>query len=391
MSGSGRCIALDGRALTGRFTGDRTYWRCLIPALARQEPGLTFRVYTRNPPPTRDLPDLPNLSVHVLPAASERLWTALTFPLAARRDGADLLHVQYTIPPPRLAQRPIVTTVHDISFRLFPEWFPRRHRALLNATVPPSMRRAARVITDSESSRQDILRAYRLADDRVVAIPLGVPEEFLAHRLAAERDDPGRGRSRRYVREKYGLDREFILAVGVLQPRKNLHTLADAFGRAYSDGGRPLLAFIGKSGWGTQQEALRAAAARSGGAAAASAIRFTGYVPDEDLPQLYRACAVFVHPALYEGFGIPPLEALACGAPTVVSDAPAMPEVVGEAALIVPARDVAAWAAALLRVLKEPDLVRRLAECGPLRAERFSWEKTARHTAAVYREALSGD
>lgn len=381
-------IALDGRALTGRYTGDRTYWKNLIFALTQIDSENTYLIYSRTPIPPGELPEAPNLKPRVVEARNDRLWTLYALPRALRQDRADLVHVQYTAPLAMFCPCPIVTTVHDISFRLYPEWFPRKHRVLMNLTVPASMRRAAYVITDSESSRQDILRTYPLAESKVVAIPLGLPEGFAI--CAGESQEPEeQERARCLVKERYGVEKPFLLAVGVLQPRKNLETLAAAFGQLKSRHPLPhVLALVGKPGWLTQQEALRAVAVREGGEKAGEAVLFPGYVPDEDLPIWYRACAAFAHPALYEGFGFPPLEALACGAPALVSDAPAMPEVVGDAALIVSARDVDAWASALYALLTDETLRTALRERGPLRAARFSWNTTAQKTVAVYRAAV---
>jgi glycosyltransferase involved in cell wall biosynthesis len=239
------------------------------------------------------------------------------------------------------------------------------------------MRRAARVLTVSESSREDILRVYKLPPEKVVATPLGLPGGFAP---CAEKETV-----RQEVKERYGLAEPFLLAVGVLQPRKNLPMLAEAFGRMKAKTGLPhTLVFVGKMGWQDGQEALLAAATRGGGKSAAEAVRFPGYVPDADVPTLYQACAAFAHPALYEGFGLPPLEAMACAAPVIVSNAPAMPEVVGDAALLVPPTDVDAWAEMLARVLTDAQLQRDLSERGPRRAALFSWDDTAQKTLAVY-------
>ncbi|MCW3098473.1 MAG: hypothetical protein JWL77_4091 [Chthonomonadaceae bacterium] len=374
-------VAIDGRTLTGRFTGDRTYWRSLLRTMPSLAPEDTFLVYSRSPISAGELPDLPNLECRVIEARNERLWTLTALPAAARQDRADLIHVQYTIPPRRLCPCPVVTTVHDISFRLYPHWFPLKHRLLMNLTVPPSMRQADTVITDSESSRADILRIYKLPERKVIAIPLGLPEGF------GTGTDPEL--ARKFVAEKYGLTEPFLLAVGVMQPRKNLRMLARAFGQAKKRFNIPqTLAFVGKAGWGTEENALRDEAEAGGGDVAVRAIRFPGYVDDADLPLLYRACVALAHPALYEGFGFPPLEAMACGTPVVVSDRPALPEVVGEAAFVVPATDTEAWAEALFRIVDDVALRRDLALRGPLRAARFSWETTARRTLEVYRTAL---
>lgn len=372
-------IAIDGRALTGRFTGDRTYWRNLLHALPDGGEDWEYLVYSRTPIPPEELPDNPRVRARLIAAASDRLWTLFALPMALRRDRADLVHVQYTTPPRGLCPCPVVTTVHDISFRLYPQWFPRKDRMLLNLTVPLSMRRAGRVITDSESSRKDMLRIYNLPAEKLVAIPLGLPAGFDSSK--SERDFA--------VLRKYGIKVPFILAVGVMQPRKNLKMLAEAFGRAHRASALPHnLVIAGKAGWGTEQDALRNSAARAGGVGAAEAVHFPGYVEDEDLPALYRACSVFAYPSLYEGFGLPPLEAMACGAPVLVSDAPALPEVVGDAAHIVPATDIQAWADTICKVLTDAAMRDRLAAAGSARAAAFSWKTTAALTRQVYCSAI---
>ncbi len=391
-------IGIDGRALTGNFTGDRTYWRSLLHALLKRETDDTFVVYSRAPIDPSALPASPALSLQTVPAANDRVWTLLALPRALRRDQIDLVHVQYTAPPARLCPCPIVTTVHDISFRLFPQWFPARHRLLLNLTVPLAMRQAARVITDSESSRRDILRVYALPPAKIAAIPLGLPDGFstpdplpasatLQPALTMQAvQEIARGEAN----QRFGLDGPFFLAVGVLQPRKNLRLLAEAFGRARRAHGLPhRLVIVGKAGWGTEPDALRDAARRGGGTEAADALTFPGYVADDDLPILYRACDAFAYPSLYEGFGLPPLEAMACGAPVVVSDAPAMPEVVGDAALIVAAQDVEAWAAALARIVQDAPLRQALRERGLARVRQFTWQETAARTHAIYQAACN--
>lgn len=291
------------------------------------------------------------------------------FPDAANADGADVAHVQYTVPT-RL-EMPVVTTVHDISFRLMPRLFPLKHRLLLNLTVPPSMRRAARVITVSESSRRDILRVYRLPAEKVVAIP-NAADEWLQPMARTEAEA--------LLRQHYAVETPFVLMVGVLQPRKNLPLAVQAFAQAVLPGKLPhRLVVVGKPGWGMQ--ALQQAMVRWG---VSERTLLTGYVPDEHLPAFYSAAEALMYPSLYEGFGLPPLEAMQCGCPVLVSDIPVMHEVVGEAGMLLAPQDPVVWAQALHTVLTNDWVRQQMRERGFRQAARFSWEETARRTLAVY-------
>lgn len=380
-------IALDARALTGPFTGDRTYWRNLIRSLAETDTHNEYILYSRKGIPEEDIPTQNNFSHRLLPSHSDRTWTLIELPRALRRDNADLVHVQYTSPPKALCPCPVVTTVHDISFRLYPQWFPVKDRFLMNLTVPISMRAANCVITDSECSRRDIQRIYHIAEDRLFSIPLGLSRgmEDTSH---ASHDELQR-RARCLIAGRYGIDQPFILALGVLQPRKNLEMLAASYGKLKQKYGVPhLLVLVGKAGWLTARESILNAAKISGGDVARDGVMFPGYVPDEELPAWYRACSVFAHPALYEGFGITPLEAMACGAPVLVSNAPALSEVVGDCALVASATDPDAWSEALYRLLSDKNLTDLLVQRGPVRAAMFSWSTTAAKTSEVYRLAV---
>ncbi len=381
-------IAIDGRTLTGRFTGDRTYWRNLIRALLKLDTETEYHIYTRLPLPEGELPTAPNLFLHHLPAKSDRLWLFWTFPMALRKAPPNVVHVQYTVPFRILCPYPLVTTIHDISFRLHPEWFERKDRFLMNLTVPPSMRRAERVLTVSETSRQQILETYPLPPEKVIATPLGVSEEFFLSEAEAKLSPTDlRSAAKAEVTVKFGITTPFVLAVGVLQPRKNLPLLAEAFGRAKIKYNLPhKLVLTGKIGWGAQSEALQAAWKRSG--ASEEALVLTGYVEDADVPLLMRACDVFAHPALFEGFGLPVVEAMTCGAPVVVSEAPPMPEIAGSAALRFEGGSVEAWTEGLATVLLSEEIREELSAKGREHTKQFTWERMASGVLDAYRSAL---
>ena len=367
-------VGIDGRTVTGRFTGDRTYWlnmlRSLTALTGRDE---SYCVYSRLPIPAETIPAHPQWKIESLSAVNDRLWTMFAFPSALRRDGAEVAHTQYTIPIHTPC--PTITSVHDISFRLYPSWFPKKHRLLLNLAVPGAMRRAARIITLSESSRRDIIRIYGIPPEKIHAIHLAAGPEYqpIPKEIA-----------RAAVNERYGLNDPYVIAVGVLQPRKNLALLLEAFAIAKR---RAKLAhrlvITGKAGW--DYENLGVLAGRLG---ITESVQFTGYVADEDLPHLYSAAEVLAFPSLYEGFGLPPLEAMACGTPALVSDAPAMPEVAGDGAWVLPVMSPVAWADAIAALCTDSELRRSWAQRGIRRAAQFSWERTAAQTKKVYEEAL---
>jgi glycosyltransferase involved in cell wall biosynthesis len=369
-------IGIDGRALTGRYTGDRTYWLNLLRAMAAElSDGTELRVYSRLPIPPDALPNLPNITARQVPATNDRLWTLYAFGRALKRDAVDIAHTQYTTP--LVAPCPIVTTVHDISFRLYPEWFPRRHRTLLNLTVPGAMRRAAHVITDSEGSRRDILRVYRLPQNQVSCVHLAAAPEFTPLEVSA---------ARAAIQGRLKFEGPYLLSVGVLQPRKNLPLLLEGFARALRSADFPhRLVLTGKRGW--EVEDLHRLVQRL---QITDRVVWTDYVEDAELPALYNCADALAYPSLYEGFGLPPLEAMACGTPVLVSNAPAMPEIAGDAALILPVMDAVAWGGAIARVLTDSSCRAELRRAGLARAALFTWRDTALKTLEIYRRCLEG-
>lgn len=368
-------IAIDAHMVGTHETGNETYIRGLIQGLRAVDAGNEYLLYTTDPGLLPTALTGENFRPRRIAPGSNIPRLGYAMPRAAWHDRLDLLHVTYTLPP--LLRCRSVVAVHDISYVFFPEAFSPRDRFLLSMTVPLSMRRASRVVTLSEATRRDIIRHYKVPGRQVVAIPLAAEEHF-----RPVRDDATLAR----VRAQYGLPERYILAVGNLQPRKNLGRLIEAFAALRRDGRiAHRLALVGKGLWkesevfgtirehGLQEEVIA-----------------TGYIPDADLPAIYSGADAFVYPSLYEGFGLPPVEAMACGAPVITSNTSALPEVVGDAAITVTPTDTGAIAAALERVLGDEGLRRELRARGYERVARFTWRETARRTLAVYEAALAG-
>ena len=379
-------VGIDARTLSGRFTGDRTYWRGLLAGLGAVDRENEYFLYLKTPLEGDAPPGLgPNFRWRIVPKPhNDALWMLRGFPRALREDGIDVAHTQYNVPLLG-APCPVVTTVHDVTFRLFPDLFLPRDRWILNTFVPRSMRRAARVIADSESTRRDIVRLYRphIPAEKVTTILLAADPRF---------QPPAHGQESAWAasNEKYGLGgRPYLLAVGVLQPRKNLALLLDAFALVKLGPTPPphRLVIVGKRGWKNEELDKHLATLPE---AVRREIVWPGYVADDDLPTLYGGADALCYPSRYEGFGLPPLEAMACGCPVLCSRVSSLPEVVGDAGILLPPDNSNAWANALDKLLANPAVRARWRERGPERAALFSWEKTARETLQVYQQVLEG-
>ena len=360
-------IAFDGHMIGSRESGNETYALQLAAALGHLG-GYQYRLYISHPhavPPDMALP--PSLSARAFPGVPSFVRIPWLYPRLVRADGVSLLHMTY-IAPPRISC-PVVLTVHDVSYRIFPQFFSPRVRFILGMLVGPSVRRAARIITISESTRRDIIRFYRVPPEQVAVTLLA----------AAPLYRPQTAEQIRRVRQAYALPEQYVLAVGNVQPRKNLPRLIEAFGDVLPGSPGTQLVIAGRSTWrGSEVEAT---VKRLG---LAEPVRFIGYVPDSDLPALYAGAAAFCYPSLYEGFGLPPLEAMACGTPTITSNVSSLPEVVGDAALTVDPLSVRDIAAAMRRLLHEESARQEYRARGLARAAQFSWERTARLTREVY-------
>jgi glycosyltransferase involved in cell wall biosynthesis len=300
-------------------------------------------------------------------------WEQTVLPVELLREGADLLHALGFVSPIAWRGKTVVT-VYDLSFLRFPEVYNRANRMYLGAFTPPSLRRADRVITISEDARRDVIELCGVAPERVTPILLAADPRF----------KPSEPEDVEAFRRRHGLPERFVLYQGTLQPRKNVETLVRAYALLRSRGSDDHgLVLAGPRGW--QYEPIFELTRQLG---LEDAVTFPGFVPDDDLPLWYSSATVFAFPSRYEGFGLPLLEAMACGTPVVSSNASSLPEVVGDAGLLVDPSDVEGLCSALRQLLEDEPLRQALSAAGRVRARRFSWQRTASETVQVYREVL---
>jgi glycosyltransferase involved in cell wall biosynthesis len=273
----------------------------------------------------------------------------------------------------------VVVSIHDLSFEHLPETFKRRSRAQLRLTVRRSARKATHILALSEHARADIVATYGIPPDRITAIPLAAADRFQP--VVDERE-------LQRVRHTYGIAGDYILTVGSIQPRKNLGRLIAAYARLRTDAkvGRPQLVIVGRQAW-LVGETLRAI--KDSGFS--DSIILTGYVPDDDLPALYSGARCFVYPSFFEGFGLPPLEAMKCGVPVVAGNRTSLVEVVGDAGILVDPLDPEAIALGLSQVLSDEDLREELGSRGLERSRLFNWRATAKRTLEVYERAADNE
>ena len=298
------------------------------------------------------------------------LWHRLRLPIPVESftGPVDIFHsTDFVLPPVRQART--ILTVHDLTFVRLPECAEAGLRAYLNKVVSPSIERADLLLADSQSTKNDLIELLGVSPDKIEVVYAGVERRFR----------PMKGEmALRRAKKRYRLDSPFILSLGTLEPRKNFTGLIEAYALMRGNGLKLVIA--GGKGW-LYDEIF----ARVEELGLEDKISFPGFIADEDLPALYNLAEIFVFPSLYEGFGLPPLEAMACGTPVVTSDRPSLPEVVGEAGLMVEATDSQELARAMERVLTDENLRREMREKGLKQAEKFTWEAAAEKLLDVYR------
>jgi glycosyltransferase involved in cell wall biosynthesis len=300
------------------------------------------------------------------------LWEQLIQPWVTVRIDVHLLHGPAFVGP-IVSTCPFVVTIHDLSFLLYPGSFRTLNRTYLRAFTRLSVQRARRVLAVSESTKRDLMQYYHLKPDKIDIVYNGVDSHF---RPLPEDQIEG-------FRSKRGLPERFILFVGTLEPRKNIVRLVEAYARIPQQPCPPLV-LVGGKGWLYDEVFARVEALNLN-----DRVRFVGYVPAEELAWWYNAATLFVYPSLYEGFGLPPLEAMACGTPVITSATSSLPEVVGDAGLLVDPTDLDALAMAMEQVLTDGALRTEMRAAGLPRARTFSWQRTAQRTVTSYHRALS--
>ena len=367
-------IGIDTHAAERPAGGNTSYIRGLVRALAALDGDEHYVLYALDPGHAfyAELPPNPRLSVRRLRPRSAVLRIPVALAAASVRDRLDVLHVQYV--GPRWHRGASVVTVHDLAFLRVPESFPPLQRWRLTWQTRANVARAAAVITGSQHAKREIECEYDPPPGRVTAIYDAPDGRF------ADRPDE---RALAALRERLNLRHRYVLTVGRMNPRKNLLGVLRAFERARPELAEPAqLVIAGPRDYAAAALETAVAASPQG-----RDVVLAGCVAEAELPALFAGAAVFLFPSFYEGFGLPPIEAMAAGLPVVSSGAGALAEVLGDAALLIDPADVEDIAAALRRVLSDPALRAGLIERGRRRAAQFTWEDAARRTRDVYRRA----
>jgi len=372
-------VGLDGYPLAEPRTGVGHYTLELARALALIAPSDRFELVSPAPFSSSALEEInqANLSnlraVHLKTSRIRGHWWAVGLPLYVTKARFDLFHgTNFEVP---FWNRRSVVTIHDLSALLHRE----KHRDSLarraRLRLPIVAKLARKIITPTESVKREVCEHLRVKANKVIAIPSAARQSFR----------PVPSEQTVETRKRLAIEDDFLLFVGTLEPRKNLLTLLKAFDQIVRQTSlRPQLVIAGGEGWLMDETFLFIKDSGIG-----DRLRLTGYLGDDELRALYSACRIFIYPSLYEGFGLPPLEAMACGAPVIAGRVPALREVLGNAARLVDPLSVEALAGSIVDLIENDEERRRLASSGPQHAARFSWEQTARLTLNVYRDVMS--
>lgn len=374
-----RRIGIDFTSALTQGGGIGRYTRELVHALVSEQNDNHYQLFsariTESYPVPNPLPVGTHVSYKPAPLTERwlyRLWYRARLPLPVQwiMGRLDLFHSPDFVLPPVQGDIPTLLTVHDLSFIHYPEVYPTALVSYLNDVVPWSVERATHILADSVATKNDLHAVWDVPEQKVTVLYSGVNENFKPQRSVGETAA---------VRARYKLgERPFVLAVGTIQPRKNYQMLIRAF-KMVAEQMPHMLVIAGGKGW--MEEEMIAEIQRQG---LQERVIFSGFVDDDDLPALYRGASLLVFPSLYEGFGLPIIEAMASGLPALISNASCLPEVGGEAAVQLPPTDEAGWTHAILALLQDERKLESMKAAGIERAKLFTWKRAAKQLLTLY-------
>lgn len=375
---TGKRIAFDARYISDRYHGIGRYAFRLLEALAHAAPGMMFVVFRGQGHDSRfdweSLASRRNIEIQAGPWPLYWPHEQLSWPRLLRRARVDLFHTPYFVVPV-LSRVPAINTIHDLIFERYPEYMPMKwSRPYYRLLMEYATRRARRIIAVSQSTVEDLGHYYDTGGDRVLVIPEGVDLDFRP---------VGDASTLEQLRARYNLLRPFVLAVGTRRPHKNFGRLVQAYGLLSQEADFDLV-FVGPADRRFSDQARQVAQTSD----LNGRVKFLEWVPEADLPGLYTLADLAVIPSLMEGFGLPALEAMACATTVVASNTSSLPEVVGEAGVLIDPYDVKQLAKTMGQLMRDPRRRERLGESGRRRAAGFSWDETARQILKIYAEVL---
>jgi glycosyltransferase involved in cell wall biosynthesis len=362
-------IGIDGHTLGSQSSGNENYCLKLLRDLAKAETNADrYVIYFTHLSGLPKIPVTDRFKVKRILPANPFIRIPLSFPLELRREKLDVFHAQYILPP--WCNCRTINTIHDILFESHPEFYTRAENAYFRALIPGSARRADHIITVSQFSKKDIVSRYKVDPDKVTVVEHESRDEF---RLMNSDE------CKEIILRKYGIVAPFALYVGRVNPRKNLVRLVEAFSRLYRKGVRHKLVIVGKHDWMAEKVVQQVK-----NASLEDAVIFTGYIDSDDVPVFYNAAEMLVFPSICEGFGLPVMEAMACGVPVITSYGSSLEEVAGGAAILIDPCSIDSIADAMERVIAHPQLASSLREQGLKRAADLRSTRKPHQTVSIY-------
>ncbi|MCK4649384.1 glycosyltransferase family 4 protein [bacterium] len=375
-------IAIDFRSTIGQPAGIGRFTNNLVKQIALLGSKNEYILYSFYPKmPNKEIKEFikkhPNLSLKTNPVPGRimrYLWDYFKIPIEFSIGEVDIIHIMdFLIPNIKKAR--LIVTVHDISSILFPQWHTRYTRRWVKDRIYLAKEKAHKIIVDSVHTKKDLVRTLGVSEDLIAVIYGGVGEQF----------QPIKDRETlKQIKKRYKIRDKYLLFLGTLEPRKNILGLIRAFHKIKNRFPNYQLVIAGKRGWKFQEIFKTVGELRL-----EDKVIFTGYLPEEDIPSLYSGAELFIYPTLYEGFGFPPLEAMACGTPVITSNLSSLPEVMGEAGILIDPNNIDELARAIESALSNEDLKRELRAKGVRQAAKFSWKRCAQETIKVYQEVYN--